>query len=246
MDSIFGIHSVLEAITSGKEIEKVLIKTGLEGFNIDKIVQICRDRQIPLQYVPVEKLDRTVSGRHQGIVACIAQIAYIPLEELVESALATNRHPIVLLLDGVTDVRNFGAIARTAECAGVSAIILPAKGGASINADAIKSSTGALLRIPVSRVPNLRVALYYLKQSGFTTVAATEKGEESIFESKMHDATAIVLGAEDKGISDSVLAICDQKVSIPMQGAISSLNVSAAAAVVLFEAVRQRAYMGLQ
>ena len=240
MNPIFGIHSVLEAITSGKEMEKVLIKTGMEGINIDKIVQICRDQQIPVQYVPVEKLDRTVSGRHQGVVACIAQIAYIPLEEAIEGALAANPHPLILLLDGVTDVRNFGAIARTAECAGVSVIILPAKGGAAINADAVKSSAGALLRIPVSRVPNLRTALYYLKASGFSIIAATEKGDGSIFDANMHSATAIVLGAEDSGISASVLALCDQKASIPMQGAISSLNVSAATAVLLFEAVRQR------
>ena len=239
MNPIYGIRSVFEAINSGKEVEKILIKKGMEGANVEQIVQICHDRHIPVQHVPVEKLDKLASGRHQGIVAYIAQIGYIPLEEAIEAALTAHPHPIVLLLDGVTDIRNFGAIARTAECAGVSVIILPAKGGAAINADSIRSSAGALLRTRVSRVPNLRTALYYLKASGFAIVAATEKEGTSIFESNMCGATAIVLGAEDKGISSSVLALCNQKVSIPMQGSISSLNVSAAAAVILFEVVRQ-------
>ena len=242
MNTIFGIHSVIEAISSGKEIEKILIKKGMEGINIDKIVQLCQKKSIPIQYVPIEKLDRTTSSRHQGVIACISQITYTPLEEAIESVLATHPHPIVLLLDGVTDVRNFGAISRTAECAGVSLIIIPAKGGASINAESIKSSSGALLRIPVSRVPNLRIALFYLKENGFSIIGTTEKSGDSLFDSKMQNATAVVLGSEDKGISTSVLALCDQKVSIPMQGAIASLNVSAAAAIVLFEVVRQRIF----
>jgi len=240
MNSIFGIRSVIEAITSGKKIEKILLKKGLEGINIEKIVQLCREQQIPIQYVPIEKLDRATSGRHQGVIACMAQLDYVPMEEAIEVALAANPNPLVLLLDGVTDVRNFGAIARTAECAGVSLIILPAKGGAAINADAIKSSAGALMRIPVSRVSNLRAALYYLKQSGFSVVATTEKGTISIYDTDMRSATAIVLGAEDAGISSSVLSLCDHKAVIPMKGDISSLNVSAAAAVTLFEVVRQR------
>jgi len=240
MNYIFGIHATLEALDSGKKIEKILIKKGMEGVNVDKIAQLCREQHIPVQYVPIEKLDRTVSGRHQGVVASIAQLEYVSLEQGVEAALAANPHPMVLLLDGVTDVRNFGAITRTAECAGVSLIILPAKGGAAINPDAIKSSAGALLRIPVSRVPNLRMALYYLKESRFTMVAASEKGVDSIYDTPMLGATAVVLGAEDTGISSSVLTLCDHHASIPMHGNISSLNVSAAAAVVLFEAVRQR------
>ena len=240
MNHIFGIHSVVEAVESGKKIERVLLKKGIEGVNIDKIVQLCHQQFIPVLYVPVEKLDRTVNGRHQGVIACMAQLDYVPLEEAVAAALANNPHPLALLLDGVTDVRNFGAVARTAVCAGVSLIILPAKGGAAPNADAVKSSSGALLRIPVSRVPNLRMALYYLKESGFSVVAATEKGDVSIFDTNMCGATAVVIGAEDTGISPPVLALCDHKAAIPMQGSIPSLNVSAAAAVVLFEAVRQR------
>ena len=240
MNYIYGIHSVLEALSSGKKVERVLLKKGMEGVNISTILQLCRDQSIPVQFVPMEKLDRTVSGRHQGVVACMPQLEYVPLEEAIVTSLATNPHPLALLLDGVTDVRNFGAVARTAECAGVSVIILPAKGGAAINADALKSSAGALLRIPVSRVPNLRTAIYYLKESGFSIVAATEKGDGSMYDTNMCGATAIVLGAEDSGISSSVLALCDYKVSIPMLGSIASLNVSAAAAVVLFEAVRQR------
>ncbi|MCL2502214.1 MAG: 23S rRNA (guanosine(2251)-2'-O)-methyltransferase RlmB, partial [Bacteroidales bacterium] len=237
---IFGIHAVLEALALGKKIEKIMLKKGIDGINIDKIVQLCREQHIPVQYVPMEKLDRTVAGRHQGVVAYMAQIAYISLEEGVEAALAANPHPMVLLLDGVTDVRNLGAVARTAECAGVSLIILPAKGGAALNADAVKSSAGALLRVPVSRVPNLRMALYYLKESGFSLISTAEKAPVSIFDTDMRGPAAIVLGAEDTGISPPVLALCDHQTFIPMQGKISSLNVSAAAAAVLFEAVRQR------
>ena len=240
MNTIFGIHSVIEALNSGKKIEKILLKKGLEGVNIEKIAQLCREQHIPIQYVPIEKLDRTASGRHQGVIACIAQLEYVSLEEAIESALATTTHPLVLLLDGVTDVRNFGAIARTAECAGVSLIVLPAKGGAAINADAVKSSSGALLRIPVARVSNLKVALYYLKESGFSLLAASEKGDTLIYAADMTGATAIVLGSEESGISPAISALCHQQIAIPTYGRIASLNVSAAAAVVLFEAIRQR------
>ncbi|MDR2584778.1 MAG: 23S rRNA (guanosine(2251)-2'-O)-methyltransferase RlmB [Prevotellaceae bacterium] len=240
MNQIFGIHSVLEALTSEKKIEKILLKKGIEGSNIDKISQLCKEQHIPIQYVPIEKLDRTVSGRHQGVIAYIAQLEYVSIEEGVETALAAHPHPIVLLLDGVTDVRNFGAIARTAECAGVSLIILPAKGGAAINPDAIKSSAGALMRIPVVRVSHLKVALYYLQESGFNILAATQKGSGLIYDANMKGATAIVLGSEETGISTAISSLCHHQVSIPMYGQIASLNVSAAAAVVLFEVVRQR------
>ena len=237
---IFGIHAVLEALNTGKQIEKILLKKGMEGGHITHICSLCRDRNIPVQYVPIEKMDRTASGRHQGVVAFLAHLDYIPLEEAVEDALAAQPNPLFLLLDGVTDVRNLGAIARTAECAGVSLIVLPAKGGAALNADAVKSSAGALFRIPVSRVPNLRMALYYLKESGFSIIGASEKGATSLFDTHMCGPTAIVFGAEDTGISPQVRALCNHQVFIPMQGKISSLNVSAAAAAVLFEAVRQR------
>ena len=239
---IFGIHAVLEALNSEQQIEKIFVKKGAEGGHIDHLLSLSRARHIPVQYVPIEKLDRTVTGRHQGIVAYIAQLEYIPLEAAVEAALSTQPHPLVLLLDGVTDVRNLGAIARTAECAGVSLIVLPAKGGAAVNADAVKSSAGALLRIPVSRAPNLRMALYYLKESGFSIVGTGEKGATCLFDTDMCGPTAVVLGSEDAGISASVWTLCDRHTFIPMQGKISSLNVSAAAAAVLFEAVRQRTH----
>jgi len=240
MNLIFGVHAVLEALNSGKQIEKILLKKGMEGGHVDHITALCREKQIPVQYVPIEKLDRTVLGRHQGTIACMAQLEYVALEEAVETVLAAKPHPMVLLLDGVTDVRNLGAIARTAECAGVSLIILPAKGGAALNADAVKSSAGALMRLPVSRVSNLKVALYYLKESGFSIVATTERAGTSIFDTDLRGPVAIVLGAEDTGISAPVLGLCDHQAFIPMMGSIASLNVSAAAAVVLFESIRQR------
>ncbi|MBQ9529235.1 MAG: 23S rRNA (guanosine(2251)-2'-O)-methyltransferase RlmB, partial [Bacteroidales bacterium] len=179
-------------------------------------------------------------GTHQGVVAYIAQVDYVPFEEMVENALNHKAAPLFIMLDGVSDVRNLGAVARTAECAGFDGIILPAKGGAPINADAIKTSAGALLRIPVAKVQNLRMPIFYLLESGFQMVAATEKGADYIYDVNLKKPTAIVMGSEGHGISKSVLDLCDIQAKIPMAGAIGSLNVSVAAALFMYEAVRQR------
>ena len=237
---IFGSHAVIEALLSGKKLEKVLLRKGMEGPGAEKLLGLCQERQVPVQYVPVEKLDRSTSGRHQGVLAYMAALDYLPIESAVDAALEKSKAPIVVLLDGVTDVRNFGAIARTAECAGVSLLVLPAKGGAAPNAEAVKTSAGALLRMPVSRVPNLRTAIYYLKESGFSIVGATEKSPHPIYEGQLTGPVALILGSEEVGISPTALALCDQQLRIPLQGEIASLNVSAAAAVALFEIVRQR------
>ncbi len=237
---LFGMHPVFEAIQAGKNIDKVLFKKGLEGAQFHDLIDLLQQKNIPFQFVPIERLNRVTKFKHQGVVAMISTVEYTPLEEAVERALERSENPLILMLDGVSDVRNFGAIARTAECAGVSCIILPAKGGASITPDAIKTSAGALLRIPVCRVPNLKTAAYYLLQSDFQLVGATEKGENSIYDTDLKGATAIVMGAEDKGISSSIRALCTAETKIPMAGAIGSLNVSVATAVVLYEAVRQR------
>ncbi|MBO7584932.1 MAG: 23S rRNA (guanosine(2251)-2'-O)-methyltransferase RlmB [Bacteroidales bacterium] len=237
---IYGMRAVTEAVRSGRKFEKVLFKQGMEGAQYRELLDALMQNDIPFQFVPFQKLNSLVKGAHQGVVAYISQIDYVPYEEMIELAMSRKEAPLFLLLDGVSDVRNFGAIARTAECAGVDGIILPAKGGAAINADAVKTSAGALLRVPTAKVTNLKLPLYYLLESGFQVVAATEKAETSLYDVKFRKPTAIVMGSEQKGISPAVLDLCTAEARIPMMGEIGSLNVSVAAAIVLYEAVRQR------
>lgn len=237
---LYGIHPVLEALRAGKKFGRILIKQGFESPLFRELMELVQKNGVTYQFVPVEKLNHTVKGAHQGVIATIASVDYVPLEEMVDTALSVSDNPLFVILDGVSDVRNLGAIARTLECAGGSGIIVPAKGGAAVNADAIKSSAGALMRIGICKVPNLRYAAYYLKQSGFSLVAATEKTDVMIYDVDMTGPCAVIMGSEGKGISQSMLSLADSKAAIPMAGAISSLNVSAATSVVLFEAVRQR------
>ena len=240
MQYLFGMHPVLEAVRSGKKFDKVLLKQGLEGAQFRELMELLKDNEIPFQFVPVEKLNRAVIGYHQGVLAYISQIDYIDIEQLVNNALGRTDNPILVILDGVSDVRNLGAVARTLECVGGQGIIVPAKGGAAINADAVKASAGALMRIDTCKVPNLRVAAYYLQQSGFKLVAATEKTDNLIYDVDMTGPVAIIMGSEGKGISQTMLDLADCKAAIPMAGEITSLNVSVASAVVMYEAVRQR------
>ncbi len=230
----------MEAVKTGKKLEKVLFKQGLEGPQFRELMELLKIREIPFQFVPVEKLNRSVRGAHQGVLAYMSQIDYVDLEQLVNDALGMSENPVLMILDGVSDVRNRGAIARSLECAGGHGIIVPAKGGAAINAEAIKSSAGALMRIDACKVPNLRVAAYYLKQSGFRLIAATEKVDRKIYDVDMTGPCAIIMGSEGKGISKAMLDLADDKAAIPMAGEISSLNVAAASTVMLYEAVRQR------
>ncbi len=240
MQVLYGVHPVMEAVKAGRHFDKVLLKQGLEGQQFRELYGLLGEKKIPYQFVPLERLNRAVRGAHQGVVAYIAQIDYVELEDMVNRALATAPDPLLVILDGVSDVRNLGAIARTLECAGGKGVIVPAKGGAAINAEAVKSSAGALMRIDTCKVPNLRYAAYFLKQSGFRIVASTEKVEDEIYDADMTGPVALVMGSEGKGISSSMLELADDKVRIPMAGEIGSLNVSAAAAVVLYEALRQR------
>ena len=233
------MHPVIEAIKAGKKFDKVLLKQGLEGSQFKELMILLGENDIPYQFVPVERLNRSVRGAHQGVIAYMSEIDYVDIEQLVNNAL-TSEFPLVVILDGVSDVRNLGAIARTLECAGGKGIIVPAKGGAAINADAVKASAGALMRIDTCKVPNLRLAAYYLKQSGFKLVAATEKTSDLIYDVDFSGPIAVIMGSEGKGISQSMLDLADFKAAIPMSGEISSLNVSVATAVVLYEAVRQR------
>ncbi|MBQ0024865.1 MAG: 23S rRNA (guanosine(2251)-2'-O)-methyltransferase RlmB [Bacteroidales bacterium] len=237
---LYGMHPVEEAVRQGRKFEKVLFKKGLEGEQFRNLLSEVEERGIPYQFVPGEKLNYLVKGSHQGVVAYLAQIEYVEFETMVENALSKRENPVFLMLDGVSDVRNFGAIARSAECAGIDGIILPAKGGAAINADAIKTSAGALLRVPACKVTNLKIPAYYLKEAGFQIVAATEKTDSSLYEVDFRKPTAIVMGSEGSGISNALLSLCDVKARIPMMGEIGSLNVSVACAVVMYECVRQR------
>ena len=238
---LYGMHPVLEAVRSGKNIDKVLLKQGLEGPQYRELAELLKEKKIPVQFVPAEKLSKiSRGGAHQGVAAFVAAMDTVSLEQMTDNAFALHETPIFVILDGVSDVRNLGAIARTLECAGGCGIILPAKGGAALNADAVKTSAGALMRLDVCRVPNLRYAAYFLKQNGVRLVGATEKADDVLYDTDMTGPLAIVLGSEGKGISRTMLELCDEKVAIPMAGEISSLNVSAAASVMIYEAVRQR------
>jgi len=240
MEYIFGIHPILEAIEADKGIEKVMIRQGSDGPQFRRLLDKLHEKGITAQFVPVQRLDGMTRANHQGVIAIVSTIEYTSVESMIEEALKKGTAPLFLMLDGVSDVRNFGAIARTAECAGVDGIILPAKGGASINADAVKTSAGALLRIPVAKVQNLREAIFQFQQADIDIISATEKAAETIYETNLKKGVAIVMGSEEKGISKSILALSSAQTRIPMPGNISSLNVSVATAIVLFEAVRQR------
>lgn len=237
---LYGMHPVTDAVRQGRKFERILFRKGLEGEQFRALLDEVTRRGIPYQFVPGEKMNRIVKGAHQGVVAYLAQIDYVPFEEMVEGALSRKANPIFLLLDGISDVRNLGAIARSAECAGVDGIVVPERGSAAINADAVKTSAGALLRIPTARVPNLRTALYYFRDSDFQIVAASEKAEDAMYDVNFRKASVIVMGSEGSGISEPVLSLCTVGARIPMSGQTGSLNVSVAAALVMFEAVRQR------
>jgi len=236
---IFGIRPVVEAIEAGREIEKLYIRKGAEGQLMTELRDLCLRHRVRVQEVPVEKLNRLVRGNHQGIVAQIAAIAYVQLDDILERV-PDDETPLVVVFDGVTDVRNFGAIARSAECAGAHGLIAPLKNSAPVNAEAIRASAGALTTIPVCRVGSIRNTLKTLQAEGFQVVAATEKSRKLLYDADLRRPTALVMGAEETGISKEVLKLCDERLAIPLIGRIESLNVSAAAAVMLFEVVRQR------
>ncbi|MCJ7467465.1 MAG: 23S rRNA (guanosine(2251)-2'-O)-methyltransferase RlmB, partial [Maribacter sp.] len=195
---------------------------------------------IPVSYVPIEKLNRLTPQNHQGVVATISPISFYELEALVEKVLATKKTPLFLLLDQLSDVRNFGAIIRTAECTGVDGIIIQKSGSAPVTADTIKTSAGAAFKVPIVKVDHLKDAIFYLQASGIAVIAATEKAQESLYAVPFNQACAIIMGAEDKGISPSILKVADYTAKLPILGEIASLNVSVACGVFLYEAVRQR------
>ena len=239
-DYIFGIRAVIEAIEAGKEIDKIFIKKDLSGPLATELIDIARQHHVVMQRVPVEKLNRITRKNHQGVIAMMSAVTYHRLDHLVAQLYEGGALPFIVVLDGITDVRNFGAIARTCECAGVDAVVIPRHGSVSVGADAVKTSAGALHHLPVCRENSTLSAVRFLKDSGFNVVAVSEKADRNYTMIDYTIPTALVLGAEDVGISEEVLRECESFVSIPMFGNIGSLNVSVAAGVLMYEVVRQR------
>ncbi|MFL5765406.1 MAG: 23S rRNA (guanosine(2251)-2'-O)-methyltransferase RlmB [Bacteroidia bacterium] len=237
---IFGIRPVIESINAGKEIDKLLVQSGLKGELVSQLMSLLKQKNIAFQYVPAEKLNRLTSKNHQGVIGFISSISYYKIEEVLPGVFEKGKVPLLLILDRITDVRNFGAIARTAECSGVDAIIIPSRGSAQINADAIKTSTGALQKIPVCREDNLKTTIDYLKECGLQIISCTEKANDYYFQVDLTSPTAIIMGSEEDGISNEYIQKSDGKAKIPLMGEISSLNVSVACGIILYEAVSQR------
>lgn len=237
---VFGIRAVMEAIDSGKEIESLFVQRGVSGPLFQELKHVLRAHDVSYQQVPIEKLNRITRKNHQGVIAVISPITYQRVEDIVPLVYEAGEVPLLLLLDQITDVRNIGAIARTASCAGVHAIVVPQKGSAQINPDAIKTSAGALYKITVCREDSLVKTARFLQESGIQIVVLTEKTDQDIYAPDYTVPTAIVLGSEEYGVSDELVRLADHLASVPMLGEIASLNVSVAAGVGVYEAVRQR------
>lgn len=239
-DYIFGIRAIIEAIRFGKQVDKILMKIGQNNELTQELTELIRENHIPVQRVPVERLDRITRKNHQGVIALMSPISFCQVEDVVAQVFDEGHMPFIVALDGVTDVRNFGAIVRSAECAGVDAIVVPEKGASRIGPDAVKTSAGALHKVPVCRTSSMKKTLQMLMDSGLKVCGATEKTDNLYYNQDLTGPVCLVMGAEDTGLSDDVMRLCEPLVKIPILGEIESLNVSAAAAVLLYEVVRQR------
>lgn len=239
-NQVFGIRAIIEAIQSGTIIDKVFIQKDLNSDLMKELLRVIKQKNINFSYVPAEKLNKLSSKNHQGAVATISPISFIQIEELIETVLNKNDKPLFLILDQLSDARNFGAIIRTAECTGVDGIIIQKQGSAPVNGDTIKTSAGAVFNIPICKVDHIKDAIFHLQASGIKTIAATEKTENNIYDINFNTPVAIIMGSEDRGINPSVLKIVDEKAKLPMFGNIGSLNVSVACGAFLYEAIRQR------
>ena len=239
---IYGIRAILEAIESGTQIEKILLKKHSKSNIFYKLRQIAKKYQIPVQYVPIEKLNKITRQNHQGAIAYISPISFWNIDELISNIFDKGQIPIFLILDRITDVHNFGAIVRTAECSGISGIIVPRKNTALISSDAMKTSAGALNYVPIVKMI-LSEAVDKLHQAGFQIIAATEKAKQNFYEIDFTVPSAIIMGSEEKGISFELLKKSDFHAKIPIIGKIESLNVSVASALFMYEALRQRLFV---
>lgn len=239
-DLVYGVHPVLEALKSDKQVDKVYLARASKDPLITEIINTCRNLLIPYLFVPPEKLSRLTRKNHQGVVAFVSPVGYYSLEQILPGLFEQGTDPFLLILDRITDVRNFGAIARTAEAAGVHAIVIPSRGSVSIGSDALKTSAGALMRVKVCREPNLKNSLDYLKLSGLTIISVTEKSTDILYDVVISGPVALILGSEEDGISGEYLRKSDHRLAIPMQGSLASLNVGIAAGIAMFEVVRQK------
>ncbi len=238
---IFGLRAIIESIQSDITIEKLYIQNGLSGTLASELMKLIKKEQIPMSYVPIEKLNYlSRQGNHQGVVATTSAIKYVKLDDLMAQMEQSDKKPLFLLLDQITDVRNFGAIIRTAECTGVTAIITQKQGSAPINADAIKTSAGAAFKVPICRVDHIKDAIFQLQAADITIIAATEKTTDTIYDIDLNKPIALIMGSEDRGINPSVLKLVNHKAKLPLLGTIESLNVSVACGAFLYEVVRQR------
>jgi len=237
---IFGMHPVIEAIKGGRQIDRLLIKQGLRGESYHELMNVVKEYNVPWQIVPLEKLDYITRKNHQGVIAWLSLIEFQNIENILPKIFEEGKDPLLMILDGVSDVRNFGAIVRSAACFGVHAVIIPEKNSARITADAVKASAGALNTFPVCRVKSITKCLAYLRESGIRALAATEKADEMTNKADLTGPVVVILGSEDKGISRELLDLSDVAISIPMQGGVGSLNVSVSAGIVLYEVQRQR------
>jgi len=237
---IFGIRAIIEAIQAGKEVDKVFIQKDAASELMKDLMKVMKRAGVNFSYVPVEKLNRLTPNNHQGAVATIAPISFQDLETLIETVIESGKTPLFLILDQISDARNFGAIIRTAECTGVNGIIVQKAGSAPVNGDTVKTSAGAVFNVPICKVEHIKDAIFQLQGSGIKTVAATEKTDLNIYDIALNEPVAIIMGSEDRGVNPSVLKIVDEKAKLPMFGTIASLNVSVACGAFLYEAVRQR------
>ena len=237
---LFGIYPVIEALKAKQTIDKAYVQKGLQSPKIDAIVADLEALNTTISYVPLEKMEKLCRSNHQGIILISSPIEFVALETMVEAVLESKKTPLFLILDQISDVRNFGAILRTAECTGVDGVIIQKKGGAPVSGDTVKTSAGAIFNIPICKVDHIKDAIYYLQGSGITTIAATEKTQDTIYNLELNEPMAIVMGSEGLGVSKSVLSIVDKKASLPLLGVINSLNVSVACGALLYEVVRQR------
>jgi 23S rRNA (guanosine2251-2'-O)-methyltransferase len=239
-EMIYGTRSVIEAIRAGKEIDKVMIQASLSNDLIKELISLAREKNVPYTFVPPEKLKKFSSRNHQGVVCLLASVTYASLDNLIDRAYSEGREPFMLILDRITDVRNFGAIVRTAECAGVDGIVIPEKGNAPITGDAMKTSAGALNHVAICREKDLKKTIRYLRESGIRIVACTEKARTSLYQVQLGGPIAVIMGSEDDGIADDLIRAADELIRIPLKGKISSLNVSVATAIAIYEIVRTR------
>ncbi|KYG79188.1 RNA methyltransferase [Roseivirga seohaensis] len=239
-DFIYGSRTIIEAINAGKEIDKLLLQKDVKNELTTELLIAARDFNIPVQKVPIEKLNRITRKNHQGAVAFVSSVVYASLDNIISEAYSKGEVPLLIVLDRITDVRNFGAIARTAECVGAHGIVIPSRGSAQVGSDAMKTSAGALNFIPVCRADNLKTTLREIRDNGITVLACTEKASDLVYQHDLTVPIALLMGSEEDGISPEYLKLADQLCKLPIKGNIESLNVSVATSVVLYEVVRQR------